>query len=349
MNVDELLERTFERHAADAPPADNLTERVQTRLRARRRRLAVLSTLAAVLAIAAVAFSVIQFPRAVPFAGDTLLPGWRWESYGGVEVQVPSSWGYTSGAWSPCFQQRGKPSVVRPTGLLSFVYCTARVPQAKYRWNYVGFDGFEDVGKERLDHGWVRETTMVGGVKLTVATNDAGLRWRILASARRSGPVDVFGCPIGYDFPTPAKGPTGPGLDPSATVESVSVCSYSIQNGWVGTAPGMLVSSSKLEDTQARAVVGAILAAPHGSGPNSPYAGECTSDDKLMGDDPRLLRVHTSAGDVDVGVSFGVCAYRWTFDGKTSRELTKDLLTAILHEPHRLQSYDKWMAHIVPK
>lgn len=347
MNVDELLERTLERHAANAPSADGLAERVQSRL-ARRRRRGLLSTMASVLAVAALSFGVIQFPSAVPFANDVLLPGWRWESYNGVEVQVPASWEYSTYPWNPCFQKRRKPSVARP-GLMPAVYCTAKVPQAKFRSNYLEFDGFQEVGKERFDHGWARDTKIIAGVRITVGTNDAALRWRILGTARRSGSVDALGCPIEHSIPTPAKGSAGPGLDPSTEIESVSICSYSISDGWVGTAPGKLTASTLVEDMQARAVVDAILSAPEGTGPNHPNTGKCQDFDKPMGDEPMVVRVHTRSGHVDVVVSFSVCAARWTFDGKTSRQLTKELLALIVQEPHRLSSYDRSLAPLVPR
>ena len=347
MNVDVLLERTFERHAANAPSADGLVDRVQSRL-ARRRRRGVLSTVASVLAVAALSFGVIQFPNAVPFANDVLLPGWRWESYNGVEVQVPNSWGYSSYPWNPCFQKRRKPSVARP-GLLPAVYCTAKVPQAEFRSNYLEFDSFQGEGKERLDHGWARETKIIAGVRITVGTNDAALRWRILGTARRSGSVDALGCPIEHPVPAPADGPIGPGLDPAASVESVSVCSFSIQDGWVGLAPGKLIASSRLEGAPARAVVDAVLAAPQGTGPNHPNTGQCQDYDKPMGDEPMVLRVHTGSRSVDVVVSFSVCAARWTFDGMTSRQLTKELLALIVQEPHHLSSFDRSLAPLVPR
>ncbi|MBM7785887.1 hypothetical protein [Tenggerimyces flavus] len=346
MNVDELLERTLERQAANAPSADGLADRVQARLRHRRRR-GLLTSGSAAVAVAALVFAVIQVPSAVPFANNLLLPGWRWESYGGVEVQVPASWGYSTGSWSSCLGRRMKPSVVRVT-VVAFG-CWPSVPNVKYRSDFLEFNSMVDVGTERLDHGWVRQTKIVAGVKLTVGTKDSALRRRILATARPSGRVDALGCPAEHPIPTPTKGPIGPGLDPSATVDSVSICSYSIRDGWVGLAPGKVIASTRLQGSQARALVDAVLAAPRGAGPNHPNTGECQDYDRPMGDEPMVLRVHSSAGDTDVVVSFSVCAARWTFDGKTSRQLTEDLLRLIIVPPHDGRGYDTSLAPLWPK
>lgn len=346
MNVDELLERTFERHAANAPSADGLADRVQSRVR-HRRRLGLLTTASAAVAVAAVLFAAIQLPNAVPFAKNLLLPGWRWESYAGVEVQVPAAWGYSGGSWSSCVGRRLKPSVVRVTTVA--FGCWPSVPNVKYRADFLEFNSGLKVGTERLDHGWVRETKVVAGVKLTVGTKDSALRRRILATARSSGRVDALGCPVEHPVPTPAKRPIGPGLGSSATVDSVSVCSYSIRDGWVGLAPGKVTAATRLDGSRARALVDALLAAPLGTGPNHPNTGECQDYDKPMGDEPMVLRVHSGSVDTDVVVSFSVCAARWTFDGKTSRQLTKDFLRLLLVPPHDGRGHDTSLAPLWPK
>lgn len=341
MNVDELLERTLERHAADAPPADGLVERVEQRVRNHRRR-GGLTVAGVVAAVAAVLFGALQFPTAVPFAGDVLNPGWRWESYRGIEVQVPSSWGYSTVPWDPCVKKKQQPSVARPGGgVIAFVYCGAFPPLA-YRASYLDLAGHRDVGRRKADHGWVEETKKVGGVRLTVFSNDASLRWRIFASARVVRNEDSNGCPLGQRLAQAADNTGTGGVAALGPVTSISVCTYDVDGSLVRTVG--LKASSRLEGADAEAVLAALRAAPLGTGPDEPGcerpmgAGEAT-----------VLLLRSQATTLPVVVRYEGCRGHGVVDSAVSREVTRELLDLVLTGAHPPTSCHRSMCPLMPR
>jgi hypothetical protein len=92
-------------------------------------------------------------------------------------------------------------------------------PAADSAW----IDPAVEPGVVDLGGGYVRETVAVGVGKVTVTSDDPGLRAQVLASARPAG-VDSHGCPASL-----RGAPTG--TTDSLEPESLSVCLYQTHRG----------------------------------------------------------------------------------------------------------------------
>lgn len=113
---------------------------------------------------------------------------WRTETWAGLSVEVPASWAYGAapirlgGSVSVCGPGSG---VGRP--VLRSDVC-ARYPWLQgapaIRGDYAWLGAEIEPGTVRYDGGLVQETIATQGTTLTVASTDAGLRARILGSAR---------------------------------------------------------------------------------------------------------------------------------------------------------------------
>lgn len=129
--------------------------------------------------------------------------GWRTEYYGGVAVDVPADWGYggaplPSGRFDVC-APGGPPGYVGRPIVQTDVCIYLRSgwqPTAPYVW----LGGNVDPGTYEWDNGYVQETVEVAGTTVTVGSDDAGLRDRILASARAGDlcAATVAGVPAGH-------------------------------------------------------------------------------------------------------------------------------------------------------
>ena len=271
---------------------------------------------------------------AAPEREKPAAPGWRWESYGGVEVQVPDKWGYGGTAWPPCMdlsdeQQHGY--VGRPGGAIPAIGCTGpSVPPLDKRAPYLWFRPSAEPGVQEHDAGWVEETRTVHGLALTVFSDDAALRTRILDSA---GPASD-GCPAEHAVATnpgtrPDPGPGG--VAAMGPVESITICRYALGED-KRPAASRVLSSSHLSGGDAQAVVRAILAAPEGGGPNEP--GSCAPE-ASDGDEALLLMVRDGTRTQEVVVHYSGCDRHGIDDGRTHRSLTADTLTPLLAGPHQ--------------
>ena len=113
---------------------------------------------------------------------------WRTEYWRDVAVDVPAGWGWGS---VPVGADRvvcgpapgGAGYVGRPIATSDLCTPLELPPAAPYVW--LG----AEVGPGTVDlgEGWVQQTTEVAGETITVATDDAALRERILSSARPAG------------------------------------------------------------------------------------------------------------------------------------------------------------------
>lgn len=272
---------------------------------------------------------------AVAGPGEPAAPGWRWESYNGVVVQVPDDWGYGRTGASPCLDDRvNQPGrdyvgyVGRP-GPVPAIACTATAkdPLSK-RSAYLWFDSQVEAGVQARGGGWVEESRIVGGLALTVFSDDAALRTRILDSARPASSGAGDGCPVEHAISTgpdarPAPAPGG--LATMGPVESISLCRYSLEND-------QQLSSSQLFDEHARAVARAILAAPAGDGPNAP---DSCLPEIAHGDEVLLLIVRDSTSTQEVFVRYSGCDGHGIDDGHTHHRLTTETLTPLLSGPHQ--------------
>lgn len=302
----------------------------------------------AMAGLAAVATLLVVFatagepPETAPDRGTPADPGqpaaagWRWESYGGVDVQVPDTWGYGRTGTPPCLAGEGaaeprRAYVGRPGPLPAVACAGPTVPPRHERSAYLWFDSPARAGVRAHDHGWVEQTRVVRGLALTVFTDDAALRTRILDSAR---PASGGGCPV--EHPVTAAAATRPdagpgGLATMEPAESITLCRYAFGDR-PRPAASPVLSMSRLSGEEARAVVRAILAAPEGEGPNEP--GNCLPE-VAEGDEVLLLIVRDRARAQEVFVRYSGCDGHGIDDGDTHRRLTADALRPLLAGPHR--------------
>ncbi|WP_328988600.1 hypothetical protein OG394_20465 [Kribbella sp. NBC_01245] len=347
-----VLERSLNNQATNAPGDDFLLDRVQHRIKSRRNAKAVAAGVIAAGATVAVILGVTATLNdpAPPVAtndptpniattGPTQPPattaekGWRWESYGPIEVQVPADWGYGGGVgYPPCLiTTPQKPQVARP-GPVPAIACGPGPIKLPFRADSLTFDAFDrKAGVQQIDHGWVEETRVVAGMKITVFTKDAVLRERILSSARPISGTDQHGCAADHAFvANPSLRPAaGSGLASVGAVESISICRYKLDlEDTVNTHP--LRSSAKYTGERAATLIATIIASPTGTGPNGfgtcvdPYGSEMVS-----------MAVRGSTGTQEVFLRFSGCDHNSFDDGRTLWKLTKQNLRPALAEPNK--------------
>ena len=259
----------------------------------------------------------VAFVEAAAAAPD----GWRWESYGAVQLLVPAGWVYGGDPSQWCVgRTRPEPFVTRP-GVHTLAGCP-EVPDLAQRTSYVEFAGLK-ASVTRFDHQWVRETRMFGGTGVTVFSADAELRSRIFASVKVIAGTDVFGCTPQHpssadrDVRPPDRG----GLGSVGEIRRVSVCGYSIGDG------AGLFSGRTFTGDDATALVDAVRTAPTGTGPDD-APSHCLPDE--LGERLYVLRVHGSEHDQDVIVRYAGCDHNGTDDGTTRRQLTADVVGPLL-------------------
>ncbi|PWN03459.1 hypothetical protein DJ010_04890 [Nocardioides silvaticus] len=208
------LRTSLERHAAEADVTAPVADRARGEVRRRRRtRWSVVGAAAAVaLAVGGAAVATggddpAQGPSTVDEGSADVTPTstdeWRTEYWGGVAVDVPADWGYGGAPFddgTACYPEamigpdgrRLRTSgdrgwVGRPIGATDVcaLVPNAWEPSAPYAWLGAGVEP----GTYEYDNGYVQETIEVEGVTVTVGTTDAGLRSRILATARGGEPT----------------------------------------------------------------------------------------------------------------------------------------------------------------
>jgi hypothetical protein len=342
------LRDTLERHAAEAPAPGQLMDRVRER-RSRRRlwRTAgpvVLATATVVMVVMVAAWPAGQGgidpapgpkPRPEQVASRPA-DGWRWESYGGIEVQVPDTWTYGTTGEPPCLadqaSKRPEPYVGRP-GAVALIGCSEPVPELEHRSPYLWFgDSLAEPGSQNHGHGWVTETRDVRGVGITVFAADAALRERILDSAQPAGKADAYGCTPSHpnSVEPDARPKPGAALADIGTAQQIAICTYSIDRRTDAGLP--LIAGSTLTGQAAHAAVEAILAAPQGSGPNDPTS--CTAD-YAYGDQIMVLHLRGAKASADVVIRYGGCDHHGTDDGEVLRQLTRDIAQRVITGPHK--------------
>ncbi|MEQ7126411.1 hypothetical protein ABN034_18000 [Actinopolymorpha sp. B11F2] len=301
--------------------------------------------LACVLAAAAVAALILGVRWLAPVPTEGAAGGMtggmaegatamRGESYGGVEVQVPASWGYGTTGWPPCLQKASdSPYVGRPVGGIPLIACKEKVAPLDKRKAYLWFDTYRATpGVRSHDGGWAEETRVVAGVTLTVFTDDAALRERMLDSARKVRETDTYGCPVDHRITTGPDVRPDPGTGGLATVgqvESITVCRYALDRGQ-NVAPQPVLSASRLTGPATRKLVDAVRAAPEGGGPNEPQ--NCSAD-WAFGEEVIVLLVHGER-EQEVFVRYSGCDAHGIDDGATLRALTADVVRPLLRGPH---------------
>lgn len=268
--------------------------------------------LAAVLSVTACAGPAGK-PATGPVPSATALPpGWRWESYGGIEVGVPAAFGYDNGSqrlgqW--CVGQRranaGSPPVVGRPGISTAAGCPESVDVAD-TGPVVSLE--RDLGEpsDGVTRSGDRTTVRLRGVAVVVQVGE-DLRERIASTVRVVDGVDHHGCPVRHPVTEnpgyrPVRAPAGD------AVTSVSACRYPL------AADESIISSLRLDGAAAQRALAAVRAEPVGGGPDEPQ--NCAPE-ASYGDEVVVLL----AGGGEVVVRYSGCDHRGFDDGRTVRRL----------------------------
>jgi hypothetical protein len=350
-----LISQSLERHAADAPSDDTLLSGVHSRLR--RRRFARTAG-AVVLACAAVATAVTGVhsltdnvaPSPAPSVAQPP-PGWHWESYSNIQVQVPDSWRDGSGTnlWACSKKKPAGPVIGRPSLLpVPAMLCGVEAPAPALRVPHLFFDVNPRAGIFPRDHGWTEETRVIDGLGLTVFSDDDAVRRRILDSATLINGTDVNGCAPSNPsaLRSDLRPASGSGLSSVGGVESVQICAYRI-----GSEPSRppLLASAEISGDRARVVGDALLAAPEVA-----RGWETAGDPNLGGTQCRfpdaeilVLKVHGDKGVQEVVVRYTECIGNGFDDGTTVRRLTKAALQPLLTAVGRPQAMNPFIEQLL--
>jgi len=234
--LEQIMRAGLAERATGAP--DRLTEPFVGRHRHRRAWLGAIAAAAVVVGGVGVGLAVGQSDdgrgpdRSPTSAGDpaAVPEDWRAESYGGIQVWVPPTWGTGAAPFEETWDGAGElldcrdgvpsgPYVGRPVmeSDACAVFDSDRQPTPSADFAWIG--SVVEPGTIDLGGGYVEETVAVGGVNVTVASTDADLRAHILGSAEAVA-VDANGCRTGISTPLRPEGPA------EIEATSLSVCLY---------------------------------------------------------------------------------------------------------------------------
>ncbi|MET8150221.1 hypothetical protein ACIBSW_23990 [Actinoplanes sp. NPDC049668] len=257
--------------------------------------------------------------------------GWRWESYGGVQVGVPARFGWADsglrlGAWCIDPPDDESPVVARPGGGVPAIACLGDGTRIAATGWVVGLDHALEPG-DGLDRERDRTTVRLAGVEVVVQAPVA-LRELIAGTIHRVD-VDAFGCPARHPISTrPTLRPARP-VDVAALreVSAVSVCKYELR---AADAQPWLVSGLRLDGAAADRAIQRIARAPVGGGPDNPQ--DCAPE-VAYGDDVIVLRVRSAAGATEIVLRYSGCVGNGFDDGIAVRRLTAAAVAPFITGP----------------
>lgn len=233
--------------------------------------VSVLAVLVLVVTVAGVSRATRTAPGVITYPTVHAPADWRYESYDGVQVQVPATWGYGGAPMQADFLRgrlaacgANQASVLSSadtatyvTSATPFVGRPSKMTDACVPWGSDGSAptgtavwfasplpvGVKDVGSV------LAETRAVGGQHVTVFARESALRRQILGTAAVVA-VDANGCPTrAVQVPTAA---------PASTPTSLSVCVYSQDTGTTA-----LMWSGHLDASVAQTYADAVRQAGH--------------------------------------------------------------------------------------
>ncbi|OHV33419.1 hypothetical protein BCD49_27115 [Pseudofrankia sp. EUN1h] len=270
-------------------------------------------------------------------------PGWRFESFLDMVVQVPASWGYARAPGADWCAYRGQPASFPEQPYVDtrggdvfelLIGCVSGgenldlhgggVPRehwAPHVWFAAtpaagGVDETPD-GRVSAD-GWTRVVRTVGSAKVFVLADDAHLddAGRIIGSARQAT-VDHYGCDVSSPIQAGrfARPPAPFDVALLDTVDTIAVCQYDLHRP--AGSPG-LQASHQFRGAGAAALLAAIRAAPVGGGPDAPET--CVRD--MWGDTGIVLRLAAGGLTRDAYVYYDWCFGNGIDDGTAIRSLT---------------------------
>jgi hypothetical protein len=289
-----------------------------------------------------VALSACSSPKAVvPVASsaDAGLPaGWRWESYGGVQVGVPGDWGWGNNSqrlhqWCVATEAQNAVPIVGRTGYQTLVGCpdeSSPRPATLIR-NTGSVVGFEPTTQPPGVHEEGDQTAVtLNGVLVTVNA-PVDLRRRIVETIRQED-VDTYGCPSTHPISTgPWHRPARPvAVTALRDVSTVTVCTFRLGRVPVGTDP-RLISAMRLDGTVAAQAIQGIAAAPLGDGPN--YPEQCLPR-VSYGDEGAVLLVRSASGVTEIVFRHSGCDHHGFDDGVAVRKLTDEAIAPFSAGPN---------------
>lgn len=263
-------------------------------------------------------------PSAAPTgtSAPALPPGWRWESYRGVQLGVPGDWGWINGSqrtsqW--CIGEKRERGIGRP-GSATLVGCQQGEdgvdPSTRIERNGV-FATFDDAEFNEAGVEGDRLTVHVGKIAILVQA-DPDLRARIAATAHRVE-TDANGCPARDEVTAdPARKPTpAVALGKLTEVRSVAACRYDLNRKHQAVDGPSLASSIRLTGKVAGESLAHLAKAPAAGGQDRPDG--CT--DKYGGE-MLVLLIESDAGRSRVHIRFSGCDHNAVDDGVSPRRLT---------------------------
>lgn len=339
-------------YASRAPmPAGLVDAATRDASRDRRRRRLLTGAVLAALVVPVAAWGLLT-PDRITEPADTFtdsrvddalareLQHWRWESYGGIQVQVPADWGY--GDLTQWCAPPGEPGaitgpVVDRPGTGPTRLCSAN---GDGRPTYTAGLLLRPVadsprlGRADVATGATIRRAQVGAVMLTVVDTDEATARHILGSASDIYGTDVQGCPAYADVPSAAGyGPDRPGTtaDPIRPwdVTSISICRYGITGWQVPT----LLSSERLQGRAAHWYASVLERLPDRDGDRS----ERGSGEACRAAEATQLLIHDAHGRGRSGWVFysGCGPHGVGLGDRPIRGLTPAVLRPILDPPFR--------------
>ena len=234
--------------------------------------VSVAAVLALVVTVAVVSRATRTAPGVITYPSVHAPADWRYESYDGVQVQVPATWGYGGaplhadflhGRLAACGANQASvlssaDTATYVTSATPFVGRPSKMTDACVPWGSDGstptgtavwFDSPLPVGVKNVG-AVLAETRAVGGQHVTVFAGESALRRQILGTAEVVD-VDANGCPT-RAVQVPTAGPA------SSTPTSLSVCVYSQDTGTTA-----LMWSGHLDSRAAQTYADALRQAGH--------------------------------------------------------------------------------------
>jgi hypothetical protein len=258
----------------------------------------------------------------------SLEPGFRWESYRDVQVQVPVSWGYAAAPNSDyCVREAELPTkpyvdLTRGNTVVAAILCGEELPDSRQAMHLSFSPANAAAPWSAPSKVWQQYSRELGAARLTVTAkaDQVDLANRILESAKLVPDADPNGCPTALPDPPPVA------LSP-LDASRISVCLYEASDD-----RGAFRSSVELTGPAAANAWRAVLAAPGGGGPNL-GASSCGTGQGW----PVLLLV--GADRVPVSGSVAGCDSNGIADASARgrlRALTGEVCRALLVDPVRI-------------
>jgi hypothetical protein len=288
-------------------------------------------------------------------SSSALPAGWRWESYGGVEVGVPAGWGYAvrsvdwlTSRWR-C-TDRDQPADYEVARLRAQVLATTCLrgdplnpdplpdpDPATLISNTGTFVVFGDRTVAETQREGDRTTVTINGISLAVQALPR-LREQIVATIHAVA-VDSNGCPATHPISTAPEMTPDPAVAVGTltAVTAVAACHYAVLAGVNAGANGpQLLSSLRLTAGAAQAAINGIAQAPRGGGPNAPST--CAVD-YSYGDDLIVLSVTSGQTRNEIYLRYSGCDHNGFDDGTGIRSLTAKVVAPFIAEPNAILGF----------